>query len=39
VTRDSSPGVVAVHDVGEHEGSVWLAMEYVDGRHIDSEPR
>lgn len=25
------PNVVAVHDVGEHDGRVWLAMEYVDG--------
>jgi tetratricopeptide (TPR) repeat protein/predicted Ser/Thr protein kinase len=25
------PNIVAVHDVGEHDGSVWLAMEYVDG--------
>jgi tetratricopeptide (TPR) repeat protein/tRNA A-37 threonylcarbamoyl transferase component Bud32 len=25
------PNVVAVHDVGEADGQVWLAMEYVDG--------
>jgi tetratricopeptide (TPR) repeat protein/tRNA A-37 threonylcarbamoyl transferase component Bud32 len=30
------PNIVAVHDVGEHEGSVWLAMEYVDGTTLGS---
>ncbi|MGB1016027.1 MAG: protein kinase domain-containing protein, partial [Nannocystaceae bacterium] len=25
------PHIVVVHDAGEHEGSVWLAMEYVEG--------
>ena len=25
------PHIVAVHDVGEHQGAVWLAMEYVEG--------
>lgn len=24
------PHIAAVHDIGEHEGAVWLAMEYVD---------
>jgi tetratricopeptide (TPR) repeat protein len=27
----SHPNVVAVHDVGEHGGQLFLAMEYVDG--------
>jgi eukaryotic-like serine/threonine-protein kinase len=28
------PNVVAIHDVGEHEGRVWLAMEHVMGRTL-----
>lgn len=27
----SHPNVVVVHDVGEHEGAVFMAMEYVEG--------
>ncbi|MCA9715618.1 MAG: serine/threonine protein kinase, partial [Myxococcales bacterium] len=27
----SHPNVIAVHDVGEHDGGVWLAMEFVEG--------
>ncbi len=29
--RLAHPNVVVVHDVGEHNGSVFMAMEYVDG--------
>ena len=29
------PNVVAVHDVGEHEGEVFLATELVDGEPLD----
>ncbi len=28
------PNIVAVHDVGEHEGAVWLAMAFVDGETL-----
>ncbi|MEZ4454121.1 MAG: serine/threonine-protein kinase [Nannocystaceae bacterium] len=28
------PHIVAVHDVGEHERAVWLAMEYVEGETL-----
>lgn len=30
----SHPEIVAVHDVGEYDGAVWLAMEYVDGETL-----
>jgi tRNA A-37 threonylcarbamoyl transferase component Bud32 len=30
----SHPNVVSVHDVGVHEGSPFLVMEYVDGRTL-----
>ena len=28
------PNVVAIHDVGEHDTSVWLAMEFVEGNTL-----
>jgi WD40 repeat protein len=28
------PGIVAVHEVGEHDGQHYIAMEYVDGRTL-----
>ncbi len=31
MARISHPHVVAVHDVGTHEGQVYVAMEYVEG--------
>ena len=31
LARLNHPHIVAIHDVGEHQGAVWLAMEYVDG--------
>lgn len=43
LARVSHPNVVGVHDVGEHEGNVFLALEFVDGRTLRSwlqeEPR
>jgi tetratricopeptide (TPR) repeat protein len=34
MARLSHPNVVAVHDVGEHDGLVWIAMELVEGGHL-----
>jgi serine/threonine protein kinase len=34
LARIAHPNVIAVHDVGEHEGRVWLAMEFVPGRTL-----
>jgi tetratricopeptide (TPR) repeat protein/predicted Ser/Thr protein kinase len=34
LAKFSHSGIVTVHDVGEHEGAVWLAMEFVDGRTL-----
>ncbi|MBX7082710.1 MAG: protein kinase [Nannocystaceae bacterium] len=31
MARLSHPNVLVVHEVGEHEGSIYIAMEYVDG--------
>jgi serine/threonine protein kinase len=31
VARVQHPNVVQIHEVGEHEGQVYLALEYVDG--------
>lgn len=31
VSRLMHPNIVTVHDVGEHEGYYYLAMEYIDG--------
>ena len=30
----SHPNIVPVYDVGRHEGRVWIAMEYVEGRTL-----
>ena len=30
------PHIVAIHDVGEHQGAVWLAMEYVEGQTLSA---
>jgi tetratricopeptide (TPR) repeat protein len=34
--RISHPNVVTVHDVGTHDGRVWLAMEQIRGRTLDA---
>ncbi len=34
--RLSHPNVVQVHDVGEHDGDVFIAMELIDGRSLDA---
>ncbi|MCK6475132.1 MAG: serine/threonine protein kinase, partial [Planctomycetes bacterium] len=34
-----SPHVVRLHDSGEHQGRLWLAMEYVPGRTLAEELR
>jgi tetratricopeptide (TPR) repeat protein len=34
LAKFSHPEIVAVYDVGEHHGSVWLAMEFVDGQTL-----
>jgi tetratricopeptide (TPR) repeat protein/predicted Ser/Thr protein kinase len=31
LAKFSHPEIVAIHDVGEHEAGVWLAMEFIDG--------
>ena len=36
LARLRHPNIVAIHDVGEHEGSVWLAMEYIDGEPLSA---
>ncbi len=36
LARLSHPNVVAIYDVGEAEGCVWLAMEHVDGVTLDA---
>jgi eukaryotic-like serine/threonine-protein kinase len=32
--RLAHPGIVAVHDIGEDEGRVFIVMEFVAGRHL-----
>ena len=34
LARLTHPNVVAVHDVGQHEGKVWIAMEFVAGQTL-----
>ena len=36
LARLSHPNVVQIYDVGEHQGSLYLAMEYVEGQSLDA---
>jgi tetratricopeptide (TPR) repeat protein len=36
MARLQHPNVIAVHDVGEHEGRVFIAMDFVDGGTLKS---
>src|ERR1051325_2332519 len=33
------PGIVAIHEIGEHEGQQYFSMEYVEGMELRSVPR
>jgi class 3 adenylate cyclase/predicted ATPase len=35
LARLSHPGIVAVHDVGVHEGQVYIVSDYLDGPDLD----
>ena len=43
IARLQHPHIVQIHEIGEHEGRPYLALEYVDGdslaRHIDATPQ
>lgn len=34
VARMDHPGIVGIHDVGEHDGSLYLVMPFVDGTNL-----
>jgi len=34
-----SPNIAAIYDIGEHEGAMFIAMEYVDGESMASRIR
>nr|MDQ3366442.1 serine/threonine protein kinase [Myxococcota bacterium] len=36
LARLAHPNVVAVHEIGRHEGTVYVAMEHVDGLTLDA---
>jgi tRNA A-37 threonylcarbamoyl transferase component Bud32 len=43
LARLSHPNVVGIHEIGEHDGQIYIAMEYVRGRTLrrwlDTQPR
>ncbi len=43
IARLQHPNIVQIHEIGEHEGRPYLALEYVEGdslaRHIDATPQ
>ncbi len=43
IARLQHPHIVQIHEIGEHEGRPYLALEYVEGdslaRHIDATPQ
>lgn len=38
LARLEHPNIVPIHDVGEHDGTPYLAMKYVAGRPLGAEP-
>jgi WD40 repeat protein len=36
VARLTHPGIVAIYEVGEHEGRPWFALEFVDGGSLSA---
>jgi serine/threonine protein kinase/predicted Zn-dependent protease len=39
IARLTHPNIAAIHDVGEHGGRPYLAMQLVDGKTLDEVPR
>ena len=39
IARLQHPHIVQIHEIGEHEGRPYLALEFVDGREPGPQPR